>query len=169
MGEVNPEPHFSHLRVPPIFINLGMSVGEPQHGECASETRRGLWPLPGASLSNMQSTGLPVLQHMELTTCCRQPREACTQPQSPFQTGVGTAEPRTRRGPQSAQNQELLLRGPSCRVQPCQAHFSHCFPFMQPSWPTFRSLRWHPILSLLVSSGMLAPHPAGWAWHSAQL
>lgn len=98
----------------------------------------------------MQSTGLPVLQHMELTTCCRQPREACTQPQSPFQTGVGTAEPRTRRGPQSAQNQELLLRGPSCRVSALPGTFFTLFSFYAAQLAHFQE---PPLASDSFSSG----------------
>lgn len=35
-------------------------------------------------------------------------------------------------------------------LSPCQAHFSHSFPFTQPHRPTFRSLHWNPALSFLV-------------------
>lgn len=53
---------------------------------------------------------------------------------------------------------EPLLEGPSLLPLPRQTHFSHSFPATQPSPPTFRSLHWHHILTLLVKS---RPGPLG--------
>lgn len=127
VGELIPEPRFSHLPAPsaPLFMNLGVTLGLPLGTLRTSEKQ-------GASLSFAQSAEPSNLQGTELLPGCSpvagSPREAWPQPHiPPFGHLGGVLSSHRMLSFWGHQNQEplpsSLLEGPSHLLSPTGSIF----------------------------------------------